>query len=1162
MAKQVWNLRSTISVDPNSIKEVQNTVKTVFKKAWDNAEKDISDWAIKWLEKIKKESEKTVITISKLNNSLAWTKKMLENTEVWTKAFKNLQKEIEKTEKELAKATWTWKNFMQDFSWMALWIWWVVWIMKTVDYSNIYTGMRNALSQVAQWDELDQLEQKILKTANNSRVPIDALTQSFVRFDMTNKQMWWNSDETLKMLDSLTKWLAMSGAKWSETSSVMLQLSQAFGSWVLQWDEFRSLAENMPMILDILAKQMWVTRWELKQLWSDWQITSAIIKQALLEANSDLTDSFENSQVTIEQKLTQIRNDFIFKFWKLDKEFWFTEKIVASLEFLRSSVWSLIETFPNLSLFVWWAVVSLTALSTLIFVLWPALGLIGSAFTSLTAFIGGTTGALILLRGALTFLTWPIWLIIWWITLLWWVLYSYREELWFAVKKTVELTESQKQINQVTENYKKKLEDLQKEQEDLNKRYAEGKIWNDEYKKSLEANKKAIDDLDSSHKKIKDALDIINNKQITYKEQIELINKLKLNDSEYQKIIWLLKTMQEERLKDLKLQQLQFKSKISWLEKPQEVLTAETDLKNAYDTKAISGGGALLTNNTNSEFLKYTSAVNQAKIKNSAEISKYNTELKKLQDQENQLLQDMRSAEDILKQKTTPKITTTSNNTWWKKTDTTQKEIKALEEKATKEIELIKNSELTESEKAIKILAINDKLEKDINEIKNKWYKNDVNKAKENIDEKMKTVKKSFNEYEKAQDKLWDVQEKYYKKALDYQKDIDSWISKNISLLKEQEKQYKKNIDQIEEQRKKELSDQNNNLNDKLATRLVDIWKEKKDLEEKLKDLKRENTNFSLDTLDRFKNLSKDTLKDIWTADLWWWITWEKLLELLDIKEKLAKLNKEEEDSRKIVSNELFLQKKAYDEASISQQAILDNQKELERINKAKDEEEKKAKEKYDTEVKRIEDLNKIYQIFNTEKNLKQETFNQVLKDKRFQDMSDEEQALIIKLWNEKLLLTQQKESIKDLEKDLNNTKIQLSKNSTELLTADVNTLSEEYKKLISDINKAIIAQKQLNSLTWKNNTDNTLTKLYADWWYTWDGGKYEEAWIVHKWEYVVPQAVLNKMPWLLPQLEYIRQQWWNISNDYSKKVDVSWPITVQNQADLESFFWKIKFYL
>lgn len=209
---------------------------------------------------------------------------------------------------------------------------------KLRQFSDTFTNMQNRLSQIADSEALPILQKKILSLANDSRVPVDTLTSAFVRYDKVIQSMGGTQEDTFKVMDSLTKALSSTGATAEETSSVMLQLSQAFGAGKLMGDEFRSVAENMPMLLDILAKKMNVPRGALKDLASEGKITAAVLKDALIEANAQINDQFAKSEVTISQKLTQIRNDFIVAFGEFDKASGFTDAIVGALEFARAAV--------------------------------------------------------------------------------------------------------------------------------------------------------------------------------------------------------------------------------------------------------------------------------------------------------------------------------------------------------------------------------------------------------------------------------------------------------------------------------------------------------------------------------------------------------------------------------------------------------------------------------------------------------------------------------------------------------------------------------------------------------------------------------------------------------------------------------------------------------
>lgn len=198
--------------------------------------------------------------------------------------------------------------------------------------SDDYTTLKNSLKQVATEDEIPGLIERIGKAANESRVPVLTYAQTFQRFDSIMKVLGGSQDQTFTMLDTLSKGMTAAGRSTEETSSVMLQLGQAFGSGKLAGDEFRSVAEAMPGILDILAKSMGVPRGQLKDLASDGKITSEVLMKALIGANDEINKAFDKSSITIPQALTKVQNSLTLAFGKFDETTGFTKNVAGMIE--------------------------------------------------------------------------------------------------------------------------------------------------------------------------------------------------------------------------------------------------------------------------------------------------------------------------------------------------------------------------------------------------------------------------------------------------------------------------------------------------------------------------------------------------------------------------------------------------------------------------------------------------------------------------------------------------------------------------------------------------------------------------------------------------------------------------------------------------------------
>lgn len=715
-------------------------------------------------------------TLWALETKLEEFKKSLKWLDIWSTEFKKLQKEINKTEKELQKATWGTSTFSNALRGIWGMIAGAFWIAKITEFSNTFWSMQNALRQVASWAELDILQKKILAIANDARVPVDSLTKSFVRFDLINRQLWWSQDETLKIMDSLSKWLSLSWATAEETASAVLQLSQAFGSWVLQWDEFRALSESMPMLLDILAKSMWVPRWELKNLASEWKITSKVLKEALLEANTQINKSFSETQVTIWQKLTQIRNDFIVKFWEIDKNVWFTDKIVAWIGFIRDAFLSFFGTFPNFSMAIWGILLWLVWISSAVLLLWPAIGVIVPAIIWLgTAFtVASASGGV--LAWVLAVIGWPIWLIVIWISALVWVVWYVTDWFWYFGNSVKNTGGEVKILNE-------KIDELKKSQEELNKQYADGKISQDEYSKKSQELKEKQDQLNLAVKQW-------TWEAFNYEDALtKLANTSYAPDTE-----WYIKERIEiEKNIKASIDLLNARKQL-WIVAMNKIQSEQDSVKNSDKRAPFTWAGSTSRQEWLSSQLL---VVLDDGVKIDSKISKAQKELAGI----DEAIKKIREWVDYTWSYWKNPLKDKNNGGSWKTKDQAKEELeakqKALEAQATLEIEAVKKSELTELQKSQKILAINKKLSEDIKLLKAIWYESDVELAQRTYDEtnqnmkdeleqikrndkkKEESLKKTKDSLQKVKDAYWEVTKSFednIKKSSDAVDDFNTKI--------------------------------------------------------------------------------------------------------------------------------------------------------------------------------------------------------------------------------------------------------------------------------------------------------------------------------------------------------------------------------------------------
>ena len=102
--------------------------------------------------------------------------------------------------------------------------------------------------------------------------------------------------------------MRVGGVGAQEQAAALFQLSQALGSGRLQGDEFRSLSENAPALMQNIAKGMGVTKGELKALASDGKLTTETIINAINKMGGTIDEQFNKLPRTFGENKTVFEN--------------------------------------------------------------------------------------------------------------------------------------------------------------------------------------------------------------------------------------------------------------------------------------------------------------------------------------------------------------------------------------------------------------------------------------------------------------------------------------------------------------------------------------------------------------------------------------------------------------------------------------------------------------------------------------------------------------------------------------------------------------------------------------------------------------------------------------------------------------------------------------
>lgn len=158
--------------------------------------------------------------------------------------------------------------------------------------------------------EFAAVKGRLLQVANQTRADLSATTELYVKSSRALKDYRYSQEEVLKFTEATNNAMTIGGVATEQQSAALLQLSQALGSGVLQGDEFKSIAEAAPILLDTIAEYMGKSRAEIKKLGSEGKLTADVIFQAISGSAEKFAEQAAKMPMTMGQALTVFSNNW------------------------------------------------------------------------------------------------------------------------------------------------------------------------------------------------------------------------------------------------------------------------------------------------------------------------------------------------------------------------------------------------------------------------------------------------------------------------------------------------------------------------------------------------------------------------------------------------------------------------------------------------------------------------------------------------------------------------------------------------------------------------------------------------------------------------------------------------------------------------------------
>lgn len=188
-------------------------------------------------------------------------------------------------------------------------------IGKVMDLSDQLTSTTARINLMNDGLQSTQdLQNMIYLSAERSRGAYQTTADAVSKLGLMAGDAFSSSEEIIAFTEQLNKQFTIAGTEAAGIDAAMLQLTQAMGSGVLRGEEYNSILEQAPNIIQAIADYMEVPKGQLKDMAAEGQITAEIVKNAMFAAADETNAKFESMPKTFNQIWTSFQNNALMAF--------------------------------------------------------------------------------------------------------------------------------------------------------------------------------------------------------------------------------------------------------------------------------------------------------------------------------------------------------------------------------------------------------------------------------------------------------------------------------------------------------------------------------------------------------------------------------------------------------------------------------------------------------------------------------------------------------------------------------------------------------------------------------------------------------------------------------------------------------------------------------
>lgn len=178
-----------------------------------------------------------------------------------------------------------------------------------IQMSDRATRLTNSLRTVTNGtSELNDVQEALFNISQRTRSSFEATATIYSRTARATETLGFSQEKLLRLTETVQKSFAIGGATTAEAQGAAIQLSQGIASDRFSGEEFRSVAENAPVLLRGIAESLGVTIGRLREMAHAGELTARVVTQAIVDASARIDEEFARTTATIGQAVQYLDN--------------------------------------------------------------------------------------------------------------------------------------------------------------------------------------------------------------------------------------------------------------------------------------------------------------------------------------------------------------------------------------------------------------------------------------------------------------------------------------------------------------------------------------------------------------------------------------------------------------------------------------------------------------------------------------------------------------------------------------------------------------------------------------------------------------------------------------------------------------------------------------